>query len=138
MSDQEESFLGEPIPLEDNGGGPNDKRPAGGGDSDLFGTDDSDKTSVEPSRYIKTETGSALGQRSEGAFKRALKPGGQGATRVRTFHCKLGDAAMVFMDQQINEWADSHEDVEVKFCTSTIGVVEGKRQEPHLILTVWY
>ncbi|MBN2210519.1 MAG: hypothetical protein JW709_03910 [Sedimentisphaerales bacterium] len=63
---------------------------------------------------------------------------GRGATRTRTFHAKLNDGAMAFLDQQINEWLDQHPEYEVKFATTTIGVVEGKRQEPHLIINVWY
>ncbi len=63
---------------------------------------------------------------------------GRGATRTRTFHAKLNDGAMAFLDGQINEWLDQHPDHEVKFATTTIGIVEGKRQEPHLIINVWY
>ena len=29
-------------------------------------------------------------------------------------------------------------DIEIKFSTSTVGMVEGKKTEPHLIISVWY
>lgn len=64
---------------------------------------------------------------------------GAGATRCRTFHAKLSDGAISFMNEQINEWCDSNPDIQIKFCSSTIGLFEGKQhQEPNLILTVFY
>jgi hypothetical protein len=75
--------------------------------------------------------------RDEDVLKRALNVSGQGATRTRTFHSKLNDAALALMDQGINEWIDSA-GVEIKCVSSCIGVFEGKKPEPHLILTAWY
>jgi len=71
-------------------------------------------------------------------LKRPLLTGSPNATRCRTFHCKLTDAAMAHLNAQINEWADADERIEIKFATSCIGVVEGKHQDPHLIVTVFY
>ena len=71
-------------------------------------------------------------------FKRPLLPFDQGATRVRTFHIRLSDKAMSYLDEQINEWLDNSPDVAVKFTNTTVGMVEGKKIEPHLIITVWY
>lgn len=71
-------------------------------------------------------------------FQRPLLKGQPSATRCRTFHSKLNDASMVYMNDQINAWVDAHEDIEIKFATSTIGVVEGKHADPHLIVTVFY
>ena len=71
-------------------------------------------------------------------YKRPLLKG-SGATRCRTFHAKLSDGAISFMTEQINEWCDSNPDIQIKFCTSAIGLFEGKQhQEPNLILTVFY
>ena len=75
--------------------------------------------------------------RHEEVLKRALNVTGQGATRTRTFHSKLNDAAFALMDQGINEWIDSA-GIEVKYVSSCIGIFEGKKPEPHLILTAWY
>lgn len=75
---------------------------------------------------------------SERGLNRALDPLAASATRCRTFHCKLADAAISHMNDQINEWADARDDVRIKFATSCIGVVEGKHADPHLIVTVFY
>ena len=71
-------------------------------------------------------------------YGRPLNVTGKGATRMRTFHTRLSNNAMAFLDEQVNEWIDENPDVEVKFSTSTVGMVEGKKTEPHLIVNVWY
>ncbi len=75
--------------------------------------------------------------RHEDALKRPLNVTGQGATRTRTFHSKLNDAALALMDQSINEWVDSS-GIEIKSVSSCIGVFEAKKPEPHLLVTVCY
>jgi hypothetical protein len=75
---------------------------------------------------------------NEAHLRRALLRDVPNATRCRVFHCKLADAAMNYMCEQINDWADANEDVQIKFATSCIGVVEGKHADPHLIVTVFY
>jgi len=89
-------------------------------------------------RVQAAETDSVQTQQRAQKFQRSLNLTGQGATRVRTFHTKLTDAAMSYLAGLINEWLDASPDVEVKFASTTVGVVEGKRSEPHLIITVWY
>jgi hypothetical protein len=74
----------------------------------------------------------------EGSLRRPLFPDSQQATRCRTFHAKLNEGSIAFLNNQINQWCDSNENVTIKFCTSTIGVFEGKHADPHLILTVFY
>ena len=71
-------------------------------------------------------------------FKRSLLPDIGGATRCRTFHCKLSEAAVEFMNSQINEWLDQNNKIVIKFSNSTIGSFEGKHTEPNLILTLFY
>ena len=71
-------------------------------------------------------------------FKRPLNQTGQGATRVRTFHARLSDSAMKYLDEQVNTWIDENPDIEIKSTNSTVGMVEGKRTEPHLIVSIWY
>lgn len=71
-------------------------------------------------------------------LKRPLISQGVGSTRCRTFHAKLNDGAVAFMNKHIIEWADANPDVVIKFATSTIGVWEGKKADPHLIVTVFY
>lgn len=72
-------------------------------------------------------------------WKRALLEDSTNATRCRTFHCKLNDSSMAVMNESINEWVDSHPEIQIKFATSCIGPVEGKSSnDPHLILTIFY
>jgi hypothetical protein len=102
----------------------------------------------EPIAYDKKPTairafgGSPVGQRLAEAFgaqlQRPLQPGTPNATRCRIFHCKLADGPIAHMCEQINEWADADDAIAIKFATSTIGVVEGKHMDAHLIVTVFY
>ena len=135
MNAQDDSYL-EPIPLEPDH---STSEESDGKMEDLFKPLAAEKKSSSRSVHLQdTSGGTAMGQYVEAEFKRPLNTKGQNATRVRTFHAKLNDAAINYLSEQINEWIDSHEDVEVKFTNTTIGVVEGKRTEPHLIVNVWY
>ena len=80
----------------------------------------------------------SVGEAAEQHLRRALLQGSPNATRCKTFHCKLADGPIAYLCEQINEWVDSDASIEIKFATSTIGVVEGKHVDPHLILTVFY
>ncbi len=71
-------------------------------------------------------------------WKRQLNTTGHGAVRVRTFHGRLSDEGMDFLDNKINEWLDAHAEIEIKFVTTNIGTFEGKIREPALIVNVWY
>lgn len=71
-------------------------------------------------------------------YKRPLLGPNEGATRCRTFHAKLNDGAVGFMNRQICEWADSNPDIVIKFASTTMGVWEGKKSDPTLIVTVFY
>ncbi len=84
------------------------------------------------------QTSAAVHASHDKKYHRPLNLSTTGATRCRTFHAKLSDAAIAYMNEQINEWCDSNPQVDIKFSTSAIGVFEGKHAEPHLILTVFY
>jgi hypothetical protein len=71
-------------------------------------------------------------------FKRQPFVTGQGAIRVRSFHGRLSDEGMNYMDDKINDWLDNHQEIEVKFVTTAIGQYEGKIREPALVLNIWY
>lgn len=81
----------------------------------------------------------ALGdqRRHEEEWNRTPNTTGSGAIHVRSFHCKLTDDALRYMDQTINEWLDAHPQYEVKFVNTSIGILTGKLKEPHLICQVW-
>ena len=70
-------------------------------------------------------------------LSRTMNLPGTGATRCRVFNSKITVGAIDHMVDQINEWLDSSE-VEVKHVTQVVGVVEGKKAESNVILTVWY
>jgi hypothetical protein len=71
-------------------------------------------------------------------FKRQTTVTGHGACRVRSFHGRLSDEGMEYMDTKINDWLDHHPDVEVKIVTTSIGQYEGKIREPALVVNIWY
>ncbi|TVQ54256.1 MAG: hypothetical protein EA377_05955 [Phycisphaerales bacterium] len=73
----------------------------------------------------------------EERWSRTPNTTGRGAIHVKTFHGKLTDDSLNYMDQCINEWLDAHPEYEVKFVTSTVGTLTGKTKEPHLICQVW-
>jgi hypothetical protein len=99
--------------------------------------DDFDASSDAPPTS-KIKAFGIAGQRAEHQWKRKTYTTGQGACRIRTFHGRLSDEGMAYMDEKINEWLDNHPDVEVKTVTTTIGQYEGKIKEPALIVNVWY
>ncbi len=75
--------------------------------------------------------------RHEQKWARTPNTTGQGAIHVRTFHSKLTDDALSYMDQCVNEWLDANPQYEVKFVNSTVGILSGKLKEPHLVCQVW-
>jgi len=75
--------------------------------------------------------------RAEVRYRREPHVSGTGPIRVKTFDTKLSRAAMELMDEQINMWLDET-GYEVKMATTTIGDVQGKTTEQHLIVNIWY
>jgi hypothetical protein len=76
-------------------------------------------------------------RRHEDRWSRTPNTTGSGAIHVKTFHCKLTEDAISYMDQAINEWLDAHPQYEVKFVSSTVGTLTGKLKEPALFCQVW-
>jgi hypothetical protein len=70
-------------------------------------------------------------------WKRKPNSTGQGATHVKSFHCRLNTEAMEIMDHQINQWLEEHPELEVKMVCNTIGEWQGKIKEPALVIQVW-
>jgi hypothetical protein len=87
-----------------------------------------------PSRIKRSDYGA---QHKQTVWNRQPNKDGQGSTHVKTFVTKLRMDAIENMDAQINEWLDAHPEVEVKFSTSSIGVLVGKINEPALFVMVW-
>jgi len=101
--------------------------------------EDNESRSSSQIRAISSDTlAGAADAVDDGKFSRPLNSEAFGATRCRTFHAKLNDGAVAYMNNQVNEWADAHADVTIKYATSTIGIWEGKKADPHLIVTIFY
>jgi hypothetical protein len=81
------------------------------------------------------DTDTSEGMREEFASRLAKR---RGARRVRTFHAKLSEAALNHLDDQVNTWLAAHPEIEIRFAHTTVGTIEAKHAEPHLILTVFY
>ncbi len=71
-------------------------------------------------------------------WKRTPHLGGQGACRVKTFHGKLSDQGLEYLDDAINVFLDEHPEIEVKFVQSNVGMFDGKFKDFALIVNVWY
>jgi hypothetical protein len=108
----------EPFPLE----GSDDEKPAAG-------------TEPPKSKIHQISAGPSLAHHT---YKRATHSNKTGAVRMRTFHCRLSEQGVEYLDQTINDWLEHHPDIEVKFTSSTVGMWDGKLKEPTLIVNVWY
>jgi len=71
-------------------------------------------------------------------YKRQAPVTGNGAVHMRTFHGRLSDEGLQFMDDKINEWLEAHPEIEVKFATTVVGMYEGKIKDLALIVNIWY
>jgi hypothetical protein len=97
-----------------------------------------EKEAAEAAAHKIKTYGAETVRHEHGGWKRKPNTNGTGASHVRSFHGKYSDQGLEYLDNAINEWLDSHDDVEVKFVTSTVGVFEGKIREPALVLNLWY
>ena len=96
---------------------------------------------IAPSSKIKVQglgLSSGIGAGPATQFKRKCNITGTGACRVRSFHGRLSDEGLAFMDGKINEWLDSHPEIEVKTVTTTVGMYDGKIKEEALVVNIWY
>ena len=71
-------------------------------------------------------------------WKRKPVVSGHGAVRVRTFHAKLSDQGLDYIDEGINVWLDEHPEIDIKFVTTSVGMFDGKFKDFALIVNVWY
>ena len=91
-----------------------------------------------PAKSITAVGGANSASVRKTAWKRQPNLTHTGSVRIRTFHGKLSQQGLEYLDNQVNEWLDAHPEVEVKNVTSTVGTFEGKMREPALILNLWY
>lgn len=99
--------------------------------------DESEVTTAVKSSSAQAQ--SAFGSRKDDSqLTRALSHE-RNASRCRIFHTKITEGALVYLNDQINEWCDKNPDIEIKFATSTVGGFEGKQHvEQHLIMALFY
>ncbi|MBX3367831.1 MAG: hypothetical protein KF912_11015 [Phycisphaeraceae bacterium] len=86
---------------------------------------------------IKAFEQKLISGKHEESWQRSPNVTGTGAIHVKSFHCKLTEEALHYLDQQINEWLDAHPQYEVKFVTTAVGEWTGKLKEPNMIVQVW-
>lgn len=90
----------------------------------------SDEPAKQIRRFEKTD------ERQDN-WKRVPNKTDSGATHVRTFVSKLRLDAIEHCDEQVNQWLDDHPEYEVKFVSSSIGVLVGKIKEEAIFMSVW-
>jgi hypothetical protein len=71
-------------------------------------------------------------------YKRQTHTTGLGACRVKTFHGKLSDQGLEYLDDAINVFLDEHPEIEVKLVQSNVGMFDGKFKDFALVVNVWY
>ena len=88
----------------------------------------------------KIRTLASLGPKpeDESSWHRHAQLTGQGATHVKSFHCKLQGDSLKHLDQQINDWLEGHEDCEIKLVTTQVGEWSDTLGKAcHLIVQIW-
>jgi len=106
-------------------------------DSPIALVEDEVEVEEEAAPASKIHFGPDLGHKKHDWKRKTITPG-TGAIRVKTFHGKLSDQGIEYLDDSINEWLDAHPEAEIKFVTSNVGMYEGKFKDLALILNVWY
>ena len=57
---------------------------------------------------------------------------------AKTFFTKLHPGALNFLDEQITRWLTENPDVQVKRTNVVTGLIQAKKTEPNIIITIWY
>jgi len=57
---------------------------------------------------------------------------------VKTFFTKLHPGALNFLDEQITRWLNENPDVTIKRTNVVTGLIQSKKIEPNIIITIWY
>lgn len=59
-------------------------------------------------------------------------------TGVKTFFTKLHPGAMDFLDEQITKWLKDNPGISIKRTNTVTGMIQAKKTEPNIIISVWY
>ena len=57
---------------------------------------------------------------------------------VKTFFTKLHPGALNFLDEQITRWLNENPDITIKRTNVVTGLIQSKKIEPNIIITIWY
>jgi hypothetical protein len=57
---------------------------------------------------------------------------------VKTFFTKLHPGAMNFLDEQITKWLHENPGISIKRTNIVTRMVQAKKTEPNIVITVWY
>ena len=105
----------------------------------LVDDNDDDATLRSPATPAKSKItfGADLGMKKHD-WKRQPTATGNSAVRVKTFHAKLSDQGLEYLDEAINTFLDDHPEVDLKFVTTNVGMFDGKFKDLALVVNVWY
>jgi hypothetical protein len=98
---------------------------------------DEQDLSKPASHPSKITFGADLGVKKHN-WKRQPNASAAAPVRVKTFHAKLSDQGLEYLDEAVNMFIDDHPEVNVKFVTTNIGMFDGKFKDLALIVNVWY
>ena len=91
----------------------------------------------EPKAEVKVEPPAPVAEKVVGKVAEKVISS-ERITGVRTFFTKLHAGAIDFLDGQITEWLKKNPDISIKRTNAVTGMVQGKKSEPNIIITVWY
>ena len=57
---------------------------------------------------------------------------------IKTFFTKLHPGAIEFLDEQITRWLNDNPGIVIKRTNTVTGMIQGKKTEPNIVITVWY
>ena len=59
-------------------------------------------------------------------------------TGIKTFFTKLHPGALNFLDEQITKWLHENPGISIKRTNIVTGMIQGKKTDPNIIISVWY
>jgi len=109
---------------------------------------DDDMSGTDVSHSPLNLGGGAAGAPTAGAVGQPVKPVAKPPTErmvssdrimgVKTFFTKLHPGAIEFLDEQITRWLNDNPGIVIKRTNTVTGMIQGKKTEPNIVITVWY
>lgn len=112
--------------------------PLGAGDAGVMSDTGSDPSAMLGMSSLNLSSNQLnVAEDTEKQYTRQPDPKSPNAIRCRTFHAKMTEGALHFLDEQVNRFLESH-GYECKHAHLTLGQFQSKNVETHLIVQVWY